>query len=183
MPGIPPWAQLTSARRAHVERVAWLLDRWALALGVDPAERDRWLRAAYLHDALRDADPATLAALAPDAWGIPALRHGPAAAALAAREGERDQGVLDAVRYHSVGYARWETAGRMLYLADYLDPGRRFRRVEREAMATRVPHDPSGVLREVVGERLRWVLATGKPLISESVELWNVLSQGGSEPA
>lgn len=178
--GLPPWAVVSDERRAHIERVADLLRHWADALGVDPEERGRWLKAAYLHDALRDADPALLEKLAPQCWGIPALRHGPAAATLAECNGEKDRGVLDAVRYHSVGYSGWDRVGRMLYLADYLDPGRPFDQAGRRELAERVPRDPDGVLRQVVADRLSWAIETGKPLLRETVELWNTLLGGYS---
>lgn len=174
-PGFPPWARISDERTAHVERVAALLRRWADARSVPGAERDRWLRAAYLHDALRDAEPLELERLAPDGWGVPSLRHGPAAARLAAEHGETDRGVLSAVHYHSVGYAGWDQVGRLLYLADYLEAGRGFRDEERKAQAARVPHDPDGVLREVAAERLRWALDEGCRLITESVDFWNAL--------
>ena len=175
-PDFPSWARVGAERRAHVERVADLLRHWADAGGIPEAERIRWLRAAYLHDALRDAPPEELERLAPDAWGIPSLRHGPAAARLAAEHGETDRGVLRAVHYHSVGYAGWDRVGRVLYLADYLEPGRTFRAEERRTRAARVPQKPDAVLREVAGERLRWVLEAGRPLIAESVEFWNALA-------
>jgi HD superfamily phosphohydrolase YqeK len=159
-----------------VERVAALLRQWADAQAVPAPERDRWLRAAYLHDALRDAPPEELAHLMPDAWGVPALRHGPAAARVAAEHGETDRGVLRAVHYHSVGFAGWDRVGRLLYLADYLEPGRPFRVEERTAQAARVPHDPDAVLHEVAAERLRWAIDAGQPLIPESVEFWNGLA-------
>ena len=55
---LPEWAVATPERRAHIERVAALLSTWATALRVPAAERARWLRAACLHDALRDAPAA-----------------------------------------------------------------------------------------------------------------------------
>ena len=171
----PAWAKLSAERRAHVERVASLLRAWAAETGVPERERDRWLRAAYLHDALRDAGGEALASLAPDAWGVPALRHGPAAARRAREAGETDTGVLDAVHYHSVGYARWDRVGRMLYLADYLEPGRPFQQDERRALAARVPHDPDGVLKEVAAARLHWDIEQRRGLIAESIEFWNAL--------
>src|SRR5918996_1420955 len=123
----PAWAQVPPGGRAHIGRVAALLGEGADALRTPAAERQRWLKAGYLHDALRDASLAD------------ALAHGPAAAERAAAEGETDRGVLDALRYHTVGYAGWDDVGRMLYLADYLEPGREFDRVGRAAMARRVP--------------------------------------------
>ena len=52
---LPAWAQVSPERRAHIERVVSLLSSWADAMHVDPKERDRWVRAGWLHDALRDA--------------------------------------------------------------------------------------------------------------------------------
>lgn len=178
-PGFPPWARVGERRKAHVERVARLLDDWARQMAVPETERQRWLRAAYLHDALRDADAAELERLAPDAWGEPSLRHGPAAARLAEEQGERDQGVLSAVRYHSVGYADWDAAGRMLYLADYLEPGRDFERDEREALAARVPQDPEAVLRIIAARRLHWIGEDRRRLVKETVDFWNALVGSG----
>jgi HD superfamily phosphohydrolase YqeK len=133
-------------------------------MGVAGTERARWLKAAYLHDALRDA-----------ALGDK-LAHGPAAADRATREGETDQGVLDAVRYHTVGYAGWDDVGRMLYLADFLEPGRAFAADERRALARRVPQERDAVLKEVVRWRIEWVLRSGWPLARETVDLWNALA-------
>src|SRR2546427_146220 len=123
---LPPWAVATPERRAHIERVVALLDEWARAMGVSDAERARWVKAAWLHDALRDEQRSD------------ELAHGPRAAARAAHDGERDRGVLDAVRYHTVGYVHWDDVGRMLYLADFLEPGRPLDATDRAALAARV---------------------------------------------
>ena len=45
------------------------------------------------------------------------------------------------------GYAGWDMVGRMLYCADYLEPGRAFKREWRAELARRFPDDPVGVLR------------------------------------
>lgn len=160
---LPAWAQVTPPRRSHVERVAALLGEWAGAMRVAPAERDRWLRAAWLHDALRDAPLKDL------------MAHGPAAAERAGQDGERDPGVLTAVRYHTIGYAGWDDVGRMLYLADFLEPGRDFDPDGRRALAARVPAERDAVLREVARRRIEWVLRSGWPLLPETVAFWNAL--------
>jgi HD superfamily phosphohydrolase YqeK len=129
---------------------------------VDGKEADRWLRAGWLHDALRDApfkDP---------------FAHGPAAADRAAATGEQDRGVLDAIRYHTVGWAEWDDVGRMLYLADFLEPGRD-PDPERERLSRWVPTQREAVLREVVRRRVDWVLRSGWPLREETVAFWNAL--------
>lgn len=161
---LPAWAVVTPARRAHIERVAALLSQWADALHTPGAERQRWLKAAWLHDALRDAP-------LPDE-----LAHGPVAADRALREGETDRGILDAVRYHTIGYAGWDDVGRMLYLADFLEPGREFDRAERAALAARVPAQRDDVLRDVAARRIAWVVRSGWPLPPETVDFWNALA-------
>jgi HD superfamily phosphohydrolase YqeK len=177
---LPDWAVVTDDRRAHIERVAALLEAWADAMGVSHQERSRWLRAAALHDALKDAPMEQQRALAPGAWPIDAIRHGPAAAALAAQRGEDDDaGVLDAVRYHSVGYAGWDDVGRMLYLADYLEPGRTFLHEERRRLARRVPTDPVGVLCRVLEQRLTHHRRSGITPLPETLAFHKSLRCGG----
>ena len=131
---------------------------------VSSAERGRWRKAAWLHDALRDA---------PVSRGT---THGAAAADRAAQDGESDRGVLDAVRYHSFGYAGWDDVGKMLYLADFLEPGRRYRRKQRAKLAKRVPRERDRILREIVAQQMRSRLRAGRPIHPLTLEFWNSLA-------
>ena len=158
---------MTPDRRAHVERVAALLEGWAGALALPRSTRARWLRAAWLHDALRDAD-----------FSDP-LAHGPAAADRAADDGERDQGVLDAVRYHSIGWSRWDDVGRALYCADYLEPGRDYHDASLASLARAFVSDSQGTLREVARRRVSHSVLAGHALQAETVEFWNTLCDAG----
>ena len=160
---LPPWAVVTPERRAHVERVAALLSTWATAMHASEGERARWLKAAWLHDALRDAPAAD------------ELAHGPLAAERAAHAGETDQGLLDAVRYHSLGFAQWDDVGKMLYLADYLEPGRTFDQELRRSLAARVPPERDAILKQVAARRIARVLDSRWPLLRETVDFWNAL--------
>jgi HD superfamily phosphohydrolase YqeK len=177
---LPQWAVVTPARLEHVQRVAQLTADWAGRLGVADSERHRWLRAVWLHDALRDAPAAELDRWAPDDPGPPELRHGPASAARAHADGEDDRGVLDAVRYHSVGLAEWDMVGRILYCADYLDPGRSFDRERRAELAARLPADPGAVLREVARARLLHLIQSGWPVLEPTRRFWNSLVVTGA---
>ena len=179
--GLPAWAMASPERVAHIERVARLAETWAERMRVTPEERGRWLRAVWLHDALRDAEDAVLARWAHEAPGPRSLRHGPASAARAEAAGETDRGVLDAVRYHSVGYAGWDMVGRVLYCADYLEPGRSFARDWRAELAGRFADDPAGVLLEVARERVGHLVRSRWPLIEPTVGFWNRLV-ASSEP-
>lgn len=176
---LPDWAVVTPDRVAHIERVAALLEQWADALAVSDRERTRWRKAAALHDALKDAPLAHQRAVARDAWDAAALVHGPAAAAMAAREGEEDRGLLDAVHYHSVGYAGWDDVGRVLFLADYLEPGRSFLKEERRRLATRVPDDAHDVLCHVLRRRLEHLDRVGVAPLPETLAFWRSLRCDG----
>jgi HD superfamily phosphohydrolase YqeK len=178
-PTLPEWAVVTPERFAHIQRVAELAVDWAERMGVPDSERNRWLRAVWLHDALRDADPAEIEKWAAATPGPPELRHGPASAARAKAEGETDRGVLDAVRYHSVGLAEWDMVGRILYCADFLDPARPFAQAERAELAKRLPDDSSAVLREVARSRISHLIQSGWPLLEPTVRFWNSLAGTG----
>ncbi len=161
---LPDWAQAGKKRRAHVRRMIALLDEWADDMDVSQEERQRWLTACWLHDALRDAE-------LPDGIG-----HGHAAAELAASHGESDRGVLSAVRYHSVGHPRWDDVGKMLYLADFLEPGRKSRRKQRAQLAKRVPRDPDGVLRQILAHQISSRIRRQRPVNPRTIEFWNSLT-------
>jgi len=171
--GLPAWADVAPRREAHIGRVVGLLDEWASAMALPLAEHHRWLRAGWLHDALRDAAPEVQRTLAPDAEGPPVLWHGPAAAARAAQDGEQDAGVLAAIRWHSLGAAEWDACGDALFCADYLEPGRTFDLDARAALRSRFPEAPREVLREVVRARMRYGLRERFALHPRTAELWN----------
>jgi HD superfamily phosphohydrolase YqeK len=179
-PTLPTWAIVGPERRAHIERVAQLASRWAEEIGVPDNERHRWLRAVWLHDALRDAPAEELERWASSTPGPVSIRHGPASAARAKAEGETDRGVLDAVRYHSVGLAEWDMVGRVLYCADYLEPGRPHHAEHRAELARRFPHEPQAVLRQIASERIARIIQSGWPLPEPTVRLWNSLVSGSS---
>ena len=175
-PTLPAWARVTPKRIQHIQRVAELAARWADRMGTPDSERNRWLKAVWLHDALRDAEEAELARWAPSRPGPVELRHGPAAASRAKAEGETDRGVLDAVRYHSFGLPEWDMVGRVLYCADFLEPGRSFDRAERDALAERFSVDPKAVLFDVARRRLLHTIRSGWSIPDPTVRFWNSLA-------
>lgn len=172
---LPSWAVVGSKRRAHVERVARLIDTWGADLEWSEPERERLRAAAWLHDALRDAPPEQLRPIVP-----PGLRelpdnllHGPAAAERARADGLADEDVLAAVTYHTVGHPELGIIGRLLYLADFLEPGRRFDPVGRAELRTRVPAEWRAVLEAVVRARVTHLLDSGNPVRPETMDFWN----------
>lgn len=174
-PSLPEWAIVSAGRRQHITRVTQLLDTWAQALALDPGEAAAWHDAGRCHDALRDADEATLRRMTEEPEMPYALLHGPAAAALLEAEGETRRDVLDAIRWHTTGHPDWSRTGRALYMADFLEPGRPFAREERRALAARVAEAFDETFREVVRERLIWSLREGRAIRPETTAMWNAI--------
>jgi len=172
---LPAWAVVSPRRRTHIARVAALLDSWAEVISLDAAERTAWRDAARYHDALRDAPEDALRRLSGDEASPAPLLHGPAAAARIAADGESRPDVLEAVRWHTLGCAAWARTGRALYMADFLEPGRRFDRELRAAIADEVPHDFDRALRRVVRARIEWALREGKGIHAETARLWDAV--------
>lgn len=172
---LPAWARVSERRAAHIARVTALLVDWTCAMRIGDAEARAWRDAGRWHDALRDAPEAELRRLAPERDYPTGMLHGPAAAAVLEREGERRHDLLDAIRWHTVGSPAWERTGRALYMADYLEPGRPFARPDRRWLAAQVPSDFDGVFRQVVRQRMEWALREGHALYHETVDLWNAV--------
>lgn len=170
---LPDWAHVRPERRPHLAAVADLLAHWALELRLDQPERARWSAAGWLHDALRDADPESLA---PDAGEFPApVRHGPAVAARLRASGVEDEEFLEAVGYHSLGRPGLRRLGRFLYLADYLEPGRAFDPVGNAALRARLPTDADSALKVVCARRIVERVNRGGSLHPDTVGFWNEL--------
>ena len=178
---LPDWSVAGSERRAHMGRVAALLDEWAEALGLDEPERLRWRAAGWLHDALRDERPDALRPLVPERFrGLPGkILHGPAASERLRADGVTSADLLDAVAFHTLGDAGLGRLGRALYAADFLDPGRAFLPEWRAALRARMPEELDGVVREIVRARIGHLLERELPLRPETVGLWNALTSEG----
>jgi len=171
MTDLPPWAQVSKGRGKHIRRVTALLGEWAEAMGLSADEQQCWLDAGRFHDALRDAPVEELRALAGSKLAEVELLHGPAVAAKLEREGETRRDLLQAIRYHSIGWKNWARVGKALYMADYLEPGRTFDQERRAELSQRVPVDFEGAFRDVVRLRMAYAREQGFTEYPESVEL------------
>ncbi len=170
---LPAWAEVSGPRRDHIARVTTLLLTWARALRLDSATAAMWRDAGLWHDALRNAEEQQLRALTSDTNRPAELLHGPAVASKLEKEGDRRSELLDAIRWHTVGHSTWGQTGRALYMADFLEPGRKFARADRVFLSEHVVHDFDGVFRQVVRQRIEWAVREGHFIYPETVELWN----------
>jgi len=170
---LPEWSILTDKRRAHIARVTALLDEWAEKMALPADEAQAWHDAGRWHDAYRDGAPELLRPMVAGQDFPDAVLHGPAAAVRLAADGETRRTVLEAVRWHTVGSPDWDRTGRALFMADFLEPGRRFAHADRAFLAAQLPHNFDGVFRQVVRMRLEWTLREGNRIFRETAALWN----------
>jgi HD superfamily phosphohydrolase YqeK len=182
---LPEWANVSRRRRAHMERVAALLDDWARTLSLPERDRIRWCAAGFLHDALRDAPAAELRPLVTGPLHHLAnqLLHGPAVAERLRREGVDDEPLLRAIAYHTIGHPDLDELGRALFIADFIEPGRRYDPAHLAVLRARMPAARADVLRDVLRARMERMLAEGRMIRSETAAFWNAISNHGSPPA
>jgi HD superfamily phosphohydrolase YqeK len=172
---LPAWAQVGEKRAEHIQRVTALLNSWAAAMRLPPDQARAFVDVGVLHDAMRDAPETELRNVTGDSTNPVGLLHGPAAAIMLERNGEKRADVIDAVRYHTVGNAEWGIIGRALFMADFLEPGRKFMRQDRYFLALQVPTSFDAVFRQVVRMRLEWTVREGNQIFPETAALWNSL--------
>lgn len=125
--------ELTRRRWDHSLSAARLAARLAVTAGVAP---ERAYLAGLLHDCGRDLPLEKLRSLLHRYRGRhadrfirahPALWHDPIGAYLARwRYGVRDGGVLRAIARHSIGGPKMHALDKLIYVADYCEPLRRF---------------------------------------------------------
>jgi HD superfamily phosphohydrolase YqeK len=177
---LPDWAEAGEERRAHMRRVAALLGEWAAALGLPESERIRWTAAGWLHDVLREADPDRLRReVPPELRDLPdGLLHGPAAAERLASDADPD--LLRAIRYHTIGHPDLDRLGRALYLADFLEPARKFEREWRAELRADMPERMDEVLRQVVARRMEHLVGRNTGIRPETAAFWSSIAGGSA---
>jgi predicted HD superfamily hydrolase involved in NAD metabolism len=114
-------------------------------------------------------DPAEIAA--------PHLLHGPVAAALLAEQGlVTDPVALEAIRWHTTGRAGMGLVEQVIWLADYIEPGRRFEGVE--PVRRLAERDLIEAILQGIDQSLRFLLDRRWPIHLASIQAYNgLLSQ------
>ena len=168
-PAVRVWARprlerLSDRRQAHSWAVACLAAAWAPRCGVDPADA---FGAGLVHDLAREWPGSALVAEAERLhWpadeaerASPILLHGPVAAAWMARDLVGTPSMQAAVRYHTSAAPSLDPLGQLLFVADALEPGRRYPGVE--ALRAVAAASVAGGYRAVLDATLRYLAARG----------------------
>jgi nicotinate-nucleotide adenylyltransferase len=173
---------LSPGRAGHSRRTADLAALICDRQGIDPA---RGRAAGIAHDICKElprGEQRALAALYPQVVASSSLMadkvlHGPAAAALLARDyGVRDSGILEAVAFHTIGRVGMGPLAVAVYCADKLEPGREG--VGDAFLESCLSLPPGRMLAAVIGRNLAWLESRGKAVAPETLLLYNSLADG-----
>jgi len=122
---------LTAARVEHSLSTAEFCRKLSDLLGIEP---ERGFIAGLGHDNARELPASRIFAFADGDPSVTDLERGKAvllhgragAVMLRERFGVLDEGILDAVRHHTLGRPGMGSVGKVLFVADYLEPLRKF---------------------------------------------------------
>ena len=128
----PDVQQMQQKLRAAVDEKRFVHTMGTVRTAIDLAARwhadaRKARTAALLHDCAKRFDPVTLSVYGGDDTGILSVMHAFAGAVVAHNfYGVGDQAILRAIRLHSTGDAGMTTLDKVMYLADLIEPNRRF---------------------------------------------------------
>lgn len=144
---------LSEKRFIHTIGVAEAAKELAARWGVD---EDRAYLAGLVHDCAKELSvDETIKRLKEDGYGFedgedefPALLHAPLGAVLAKEKfGIDDEEILNAVRYHTTGRKGMTLLEKIVYVADFIEPGRQYSEAKIVAELAKTDID-AAVLRE-----------------------------------
>ncbi|WP_332647334.1 bis(5'-nucleosyl)-tetraphosphatase (symmetrical) YqeK [Lysinibacillus sp. 54212] len=104
-------------------------------------------------------------------WGAEIL-HGPIAAWRAQDElGIEDEDILNAMRYHTTGRAGMSRLEKIVFVADMLEPNRKFDGVEKLRKKAEV--DLTKAMRACIRHSLAFLVDTKQPIYPQSIQCYN----------
>jgi nicotinate-nucleotide adenylyltransferase len=146
------------------------------------ADESRAYAAGLLHDIARELDWQALVRLAitdgtavsPHEAEHPILLHGRAGAVIIREElGIEDQYILDAVRFHTSGHTGMDTIGCIVYMADFLEPGRKYKdKIDRDSI---LGMDLPEMMLEVTVQKFGFLLKKNRTATESAIKMYEEL--------
>ena len=179
--------ELPSGLRDHVERSRVVAQELAIRHSVDAVQVDTGVAA---HDLARALSEPILLHEAERLYlevsfverKQPLLLHGPVAAAWLNEDGYRIDSVIEAVEFHTTGVPGMEEVGRVVFLADKLDPWK----VERAPFLKRVEElartDLDTAILHYLDKTTERLIADGQMIHPKAVKYRNDLLARGVRP-
>lgn len=169
-------AQVTEKRYKHSLRV----EETALSMAKElKADMEKVSIAALLHDYAKDMDEDRMLKLAEAYWPEGHLRdsndavwHGFAAAQIAREElGITDTAILSAVAFHTVGNADMDLLAKIVFVADFIEPGRSFDGVDKARKLAKKNIDEAVIYK--LGSSIIHTIESRERLFPHSVYVYN----------
>ena len=169
--------QVSPYRFQHIEGVAKTAKSLAQKHHLPPRKAE-W--AALLHDCAKELSRAEMKRwikkggfkLDKAEEAMPGLWHPHAGAALAKLKwGIKDKDILEAIRCHTLGGAGMGPLARLLFVADFIEPGRRFRGVE--VVRRAADSDLAEAVLLKCSMTLQFLFEKGMKVHPRLVETWN----------
>ncbi len=170
---------LSEYRYKHTLEVANTAEKLALANNID---QNKARLAALLHDIskemplIKQIAYVKLAGIELDDCQkkIPAIIHAPAAVGFIQEKWEiNDPDILEAVRYHTTGHPEMGDLAKIIFAADFIEPGRKFSRLEK--VREILPSDLTKGLIMICNEMVYYHLQANKLIHPTTIELRNKL--------
>lgn len=173
--------QMTDHRFQHTLGVAATAAELANRYGADPLKADT---AGLLHDFCKFWDKERMKSIILESPVIPSdllhydkeLWHAPVGAAVVREQlGIEDSDVLDAITYHTSGRPGMSLFEKILWLADYIEPGRQFPGVE--VVREMAQQDLNLALVQALGNTITFLVKQKKRIYPLTLETYNDLVQ------
>ena len=168
--------QMSKKRLSHVLRVEETALELAKMYGVN---LEKTSIAALLHDYAKERpDDESQDIIISENLDLELLKfgnniwHGPVGAVLIQKEAKiEDEDILSAVRNHTVGLIRMSTLEKIIFIADYTEPSRKFPGVEEARTLSR--EDLDEALRFSIQQTLTYLLKEKQLIYPKAVEVYN----------
>jgi predicted HD superfamily hydrolase involved in NAD metabolism len=183
---IPEWVstQVSPRRLTHIRGVVKTAEKLALHYGL-PVAKAR--TAAWLHDCAKELPKSEMAGWIRKARKpldgpekqMPGLWHPHAGEGIAMSQwGIKDPSVLEAIRCHTLGHPRMKPLAQLIFIADFVEPGRTFPGV---ALARKSAFESlrKGVLAKA-SMTIAFLFEKGMKIHPRLLETWNSFCGGGA---
>lgn len=168
--------QIKPSRFEHVLRVEETAMKLAEPLGLN---LEKVSISALLHDFAKEMDEQEMFALAYSYWPNEALKtatgdiwHGPAAAQISRTNFNcQDESILKAIAGHTIGWFEMDLLAKVIYMADYIEPGREFKGVKKARRLTN--KDLNKACEYKMIRTLKYLLKQRVPIFTGTIDIYN----------
>ncbi len=108
---------------------------------------------------------------------IPLIWHGFTGAIIAKKIFKiTDENILNAIKYHSTGNLKMRNIEKIVFVADYIEPGRKYLSSVKIRKKLKMKMELNELVLLVLEEKIKYLIKLKKNIFKNSIDLWNNLS-------